>query len=439
VAVLLASSTAWGKPRVVILDFVGPQAAKATRAVEDAISKEVDLVPASDYVQAQKRLRIKKVTGENVARIAGEIQVDAVVSGKVAKKGKGLTLQLTVREGKSGETVDTLRVGLTSARLDAQAEEEIRAELLPSLAKIAPLSAPAAEDPVAKEDPSGKGPGEAEGAASSASEATAQGTYSAEELEERLYRDARGGISAGVLAFYRGLTFDHDLSAAEKPPNYSVPFIGAMLVDGEVYPLALSGMTGAASGIGVSFSLSRTLVMESSVENTDRTYSTTMSQWDVGLRYRWNFGSQPTQPTLNLGVSYGQQAFEIDTDGDVIDLPNVTTSYVDVGAGMRFPLGQPHLALSASGHYLQVLSSGDLSAADSYGGESVLGFLVDAGIEYRILRQYSLRVGGRFQRIAHTFDGSGAETTGRDADADQDVTGAVETYASGYATVGYLF
>lgn len=435
---LLVSGSAWAKKRVVILDFVGPQAAKATRAVEDAVSSQYDLVPASDYVQAQKRLKIKKVTDENVARIASEIQVDAVVAGKVAKRGKGWTLQVTVREGKSGETVDTLRIGLAGARFDARAEKEIGAELLPSLDKVVPLVVAVGKDPMAQEEEIGIGAEETAATSTPERESDARdsGTV-ATSTQERLYRDSRGGISAGVLGFHRELTFDHNLPMNLAPPNYSVPLVAAMVVDGEVYPLAFGGRAGVVSQIGVSFSLSHTLTMNS--EKAGKKYPTTQSHWDVGLRYRWNIGDRPTQPTLYLGVGYGQEAFVIDTSGDNIDLPDVTTSYLDLGASARIPLARPHLALSVGGHYLRILSSGDISASDHYGGGSVLGLVVDLGLEYRLLGHYSLRIGGQFQRVAYAFDGSGAETTGRDTDAEQDVNGAVEQYLSGIATVGYLF
>src|SRR6266511_699690 len=78
---LLVASSAWAKKRVVVLDFTGPQSGKAEAAVVSAVKKKHTIVSSSQYAKAKKRLKAKKQTNKNVAKIAAEIQVDAVVSG----------------------------------------------------------------------------------------------------------------------------------------------------------------------------------------------------------------------------------------------------------------------------------------------------------------------------------------------------------------------
>src|SRR5262245_155786 len=83
--VLLAGQTAFAKKRVVVLNFTGPQGAKASAAVAGVIKKRHTVVSSAQYTKAEKRLKAKKQTDKNVAKVAAEIQVDAVVTGVVKK------------------------------------------------------------------------------------------------------------------------------------------------------------------------------------------------------------------------------------------------------------------------------------------------------------------------------------------------------------------
>ncbi len=143
--VFLAATLLWATPahaakkRVVVLGFSGPQAAGAEATVGTIVSTKNTLVSAAQYSKSQKRLRLKSPTNANVAKIAADIQVDAIIAGVVQRKGARWQLMLVVREGASGAAVGTLNVPLRSPRIDTRAKQDIASVLLPAIAKTSPI------------------------------------------------------------------------------------------------------------------------------------------------------------------------------------------------------------------------------------------------------------------------------------------------------------
>ena len=64
---------------------------------------------------------------------------------------------------------------------------------------------------------------------------------------------------------------------------------------------------------------------------------------------------------------------------------------------------------------------------------------VDVGIEYKILRRLSLKIGGRYRHMSFKFNGMGELTDREPTDNIQDVTGALDRYLGGYLLTTYLF
>jgi len=66
---------------------------------------------------------------------------------------------------------------------------------------------------------------------------------------------------------------------------------------------------------------------------------------------------------------------------------------------------------------------------------------VIVGADYMIMKNVFVRAGIRYETIGFKFKGTDpmAQTHTRDADPDQDVQGARDTYLGGAATVGYVY
>jgi hypothetical protein len=496
----LASSAAWAKKRVVVLDFSGPQAGKAESAVIAAVKKKHTVVSAGQYTKAQKKLKAKKQTNKNVAKVAAEIQVDAVVTGVMKKKGGKWTLTVTVREGASGKVKGTAKIILRAPRMDARAKEDIDDKVLPIIGKVRSIAGGEADaggddsgggdDEVASNDEGGgddegssdeeekpkkgKGGGDESaesGGGDSGEEEAAPGVDDEKTVASNDEAnaggdsavtkstggdgdgDAAGGIAGtkyarhgafqlevGMSAIGRSLTFTTkaSLAATEQPNGYDGAIVPGGMVMGELYPLAFGNPRGALAGIGLTFVFDRVFLLKSKY-GTDE-YDTTQQRFGVGLRYRLPIGKSATGPTLHVGIGYNKLSFVIDDSAAVmpIGLPDVDYTYIDPGLGVRLPLGTPKFALLADAKYMVVLDSGDMQAQANYGTGTVSGLDVDAGLEFRVMPRLPLHLGFHYIRVAYDFDGSGTQTN-RDAEAGQDVGGALDVYLGGYVSAGYIF
>ena len=494
--VLLAASSAFAKKRVVVLNFTGPQGGKAAAAVASAVKKRHTVVSSAQYTKAEKRLKAKKQTDKNVAKVAAEIQVDAVISGVIKKKAGKFTLTVSVREGASGKVKGSAKIALRGAKIDQRAKDDIDAEVVPLVDDVQSIAGgggggddfasndsapiedkkppkkgkkPPEEDTTGADSGMGSGTGSSDDtgeqeaapgvddnkdkqvASSDGSEASADSSVSKSTDEEGAPTEIMGGkyarnggfsIDAGVSMFARTLTFTTraSLPANQQPNGYDGSIVPGGMIDGEVYPLVLMGSKpdSMLAGLGVTFLFDRVFVLKSKYGTEE--YNTTQQRYGVGLRYRLNIGHKPTLPSVFVGIGYNSLSFVIDSGAAVIGLPDVNYSYVDPNIGFRLPLGSPNLALLAEARYLLVLGSGEFSDQNNYGSGSTVGVDFEGGLEYRLMPRLPIHVGVHYVRIAYDFDGTGNLANNLDMDpSTPDVGGALDEYLGGYATVGYIF
>ncbi len=463
VLICAAGGAAWGKKRVVVLGFDGAKAASAEAAVADIVERKYTLVSASAYARAAKRLKARKSSDKNVAKVANDIGADAIIAGAVKRKGNRWTLSVTVREGKSGRTLDTLVFRLSSPKVGKQDKKDIAADLLPLVARAKAIAA--AEEPkkkkgkkrpVEEEETDEEMAAEDEESDEPVMEETPVEEVASSEPAPETTIDARAGddsaaagprvpgsaadLSVGMSFISRSLGFNHaGLGMGQEPPTYGGDPVPGVFVSAMVYPFAFVQRRGVARNLGVSFVFDRVFTMTSNGrdlnDGMDKSFSTIQQRWGLGLRYRAMFGNA----SLSAGLGYNRLAFVIERGGADLDMPNVEYEYVDVGATGRLPFGS-RFALFAGGAYLVMLAAGEIQETAFYGGGSVQGVEAEIGIDIRIRPRLLGKIGGRYQRIAYDFDGSGMQTTMRDGDgSDQDVGGALDEYLGGYVTVGYLF
>jgi hypothetical protein len=485
VGVLMIASSAWAKKRVVVLSFSGPQGGKAEAAVAGAIKKRHTIVSQAQYTKAQKKLKAKKQTDKNVAKIAAEIQVDAVVSGSVKKKAGKLTVSVVVREGVSGQVKGSASFVLRGNKVDQKAKNEIDEQVLPLVDDVRGISeggsamssgddsgSVSADEPKKKgkkgnpeeetTPPTGSGsddtgeqeavPGvddtkkvaSTDGSESSPDSSVSKSSDGGEvssspQGDDHYARNGAFDVSLGVSALQRTLSFTVADGLANGPAGYDGALVPGALLEGEVYPMGFGKKTGVLANIGLTFMFDRVFVLKSKTMDTE--YDTTQQRYGLGLRYRWLLGSSTTSPTVHFGIGYNNLAFTIDSGGKDIGLPNVEYSFVDPGAGIRMPLGTPSFALLADARYMIVLGAGDIASADNYGGGTVAGLDIDAGLEWRLMPRLPIRVGFKYVRIAYTFEDNGGKRVNNQDNnpATQDVGGALDTYLGGYATAGYIF
>jgi hypothetical protein len=437
---LLVSTSAWAKRRIAVTQFIGKGDA-VQKVVQELVARDATVISDAAVKRTQRRLHIAELTDSNVARIAAELQADAIVQGSVQRTGVEWGLTITIIDGKTGGVSDTVSVALRSNKLDPASRRELADKLTPALAKVgglgedsapvevAPATAPAADT----EAPPLAAPVKPAPTADETEAVTASD-------EGRYARSPAIDLDVGMSGVVRNLSFNYVAGLNPPPSGYKGTFVPSLLVTGALYPFAFGDRDGPLAGLGVDFVVEKVLAIKSRLESTTIEYTTSQLRWGAGLRYRLNFGAGATAPSLLLGAGYQRLLFTIDHGTDKIGLPDVTYAYLTLGGGGRVPLGTPNVALYADVRYLHVLSSGAIADADQYGGGTVRGLAAEAGLEVVLARRIILRAGARYQRIAFTFDGTGAMANNLDGDpSSQDVGGALDEYWSGFATGGYLF
>jgi hypothetical protein len=476
-AALAAGTEALADRRVVIDRFTGPQAARNQAQVRQVVARRHQVVPTTDWRRAQRRLKATSATNRNVARVAADRKVDAVLTGSVRRVRGRWQAQIVVRAGKTGRVVETVRVPLRSPRIDARAQQAIADALLPVVARvpaIAPAREPAArgggrpEPPPEREarpapppkperrppppvveappepDPweeperpvalAGSGGGEVDARIARGGD----DRPARDDVAPRGPRDPRDAgvdVHLGPGASMRRLSFTVRPGLANRPPGYRGAPVPTAVVRGDVYPLA--GRGGALAGLGLGVDVDHVLYIRSRLETGGPKIPTSQSRWGLGARWRFLLGGA-TGPTVTLGAGLGRLTFAIDAGDLAIELPDAGYTFVDLGAAGRIPLGAGRWSLLAEARWLAVLSSGEMQAMENYGGGSVAGLEGGAGLEWRPSPRLGIRAGLRYTRIAHAFDGTGARTN-RDADPDQDVGGALDQFFGASGTIGYQF
>jgi hypothetical protein len=490
VAMAAAPALAEQKRRVVVLGFTGPakEAKQAEKTVTRALREAHEIVSTKQFVAARRALKANKPTDKNYARVAADIGADAIVSGELRRRGARRTLELTVREGKTGKVIDTARIPVRGKTLTVEA---VRTDLYDLVAWAEPIedwdkSMPPKPDrkgkllakQPAKPDRKARQPepvtemsahaerraGEA-GAESKETEAEMSahaerraGEASAESKETGIAStgdaavDAlaasgspapagRGIVHAGMSFVGRDLTFQHQASLMpdQQPTSYDGGVVGGVYLQGEVHPTRFMKQAPARKHldrVAVAFELDNAIGLRSQYDDgmQMRDFTTSQLRWGLGVRYALDLG----KPTVRFGAGYNRLSHKIDTGTVDIGLPDVSYKYLDVGAGASYALS-PRLAAHGAARYLAVIGAGEIVTANAYGSASVKGIDVDAGVEYTVTPRIAVRGGVRYLRMAFDFDGSGAMATDRDGDPDQDVGGAADKYVGGYVQAGYNF
>jgi hypothetical protein len=444
------SQAASAQVAVALTKLKGPSK-KVQKQVDSLLSKDFLVVTPSEYEQVAKKIGAVKLNPTNIAKVANQLEVGAVVSGTVKRvRRKRFRVTIILRYGPTGELISkSTFAGLRKPSLLPKNKKQLRKKLRKGLAEVEERLA---NEPPPEEAVEGTDAGEDDSSAFDSGddkerpdeeEEDSAPTESVLSPLQRADKEARGRaieVTLGMSLSSRSLSFNYD---AEKPQGYSGFPFGGVLLSAELYPMAFNkNKTGALTNIGVSVTLDKLLFVKSALEGMEDTeLGTTHLGFGFGLVYRWNIGTGPTKPTLKFGVGFNKLNFTINEDdapvGVVVDIPDVSYTYVDPGVGIRFPFSKK-LAVNASAKFLAVFSAGNMQDMDQYGASTITGGSFDLGLDFKLTSDIFLRGGGRVTTLGYSFDGDGL-LTDTNADGTQDVGGARDTYFSGYAGAGYLF
>ena len=266
----------------------------------------------------------------------------------------------------------------------------------------------------------------------------------------------RSGIrlDVGASIVQRSFKFN-SANIPNKPRNVALPPGLGARVDGEFYPLAMSGSRGAAAGLGLGFEYGRVLSgihLNATDPNNGMTFTVPVKQshYEFGVRYRLAFGKTETSPTLTLGVGYGKQLFSTDLTkvamDDVArnavrrDTPETEYTLIDPGLMFRLPVTRM-VAFALGGHGMVITNAGPIQKATSYGRARVYGATGVAALDIVFGQHLGLRFSGEFTQVGFSFLG-GATTLANTLDNDparQDVGGLADRSLGGSATLSVMY
>jgi hypothetical protein len=205
--------------------------------------------------------------------------------------------------------------------------------------------------------------------------------------------------------------------------SYSLFAAPMVRVDGELYPLARSGLP-VLEGLGVTADYAAAFALSSS-DASGASVDTSWSRLDVGVRERVALGRAVL---LGLRGGYGQILYSFGASPDATtEVPSVEYHFVRAGADVRFLVDA--LSLYAGGSYLGVLSTGPVGTY--FPRETVGGVEARAGVAYGLGAGFQLSLEASYTRFFYTLN---------PVPGDAYVAGgAVDQMASASLGLGYLF
>jgi hypothetical protein len=125
---------AGGRKRVVVLDFEGPKSEELREEIVKLIKHQHTVVPTKRWSEVADGMDAGKVTEKNVKKVAKNLKIDGVITGKIEKRRDEYIIQIKLRAGTSGEMVgQRVDTKSGSGHLDSKAERDLKEELLPAI------------------------------------------------------------------------------------------------------------------------------------------------------------------------------------------------------------------------------------------------------------------------------------------------------------------
>ena len=245
-------------------------------------------------------------------------------------------------------------------------------------------------------------------------------------------------ISVGIMLLNREFDFNDPIHPL-TPSNYRSGLVPALLAEGAIYPLSYFHR-GPLANLGIVARYFRVIYLRSQMPGQVEPLDTTLHDFEIGLRYRWNILGKATSPTLKAGLEFGRLGFNIHDDpSKPVPLPDVAYLYLKlalVGVSVPFYAGSS-FSIGASGNfdYLLIFSSGDIERTEkgSYGRSSTGGIDINVGL-WASYKGFFARLNGFYRRIFFDFDNACYPISGCYA-----AGGALDVYKGGYLSMGYAY
>ena len=455
IALVVASGTAFAKPKVAIVPLEGDSDGNAQDAITDALGDDVDVAGPKSVGRAIDKLGLDtEMSDKDLKKLSSELEVDDIVRGTLTSKdGKQIIHFKLFVKGKKvrGFTVEfgSLKSQKFKDALHDKLMEKFEADKEVASDDDSAKKSDDDEDRPKKkdrDDDSDDKPKKKKrvGKAGDDDDDT--------EVEEVTTVKPSSGHSAshdairvdfGVSLLSRSLTFN-SRSFEQAPKGYKNSPVPGGRLDAELFPFAISKPTSAAAGLGIAGTYDQTFGLNlQSTAQPGTKFPATEKHYDIGVRYRIAFGSKVSSPSLTLAAGYGHWMFKVNRSalmqGNVIDLPDVDYAGYTPGLMFRIPIGGT-VALLFGGSALLVTTTGAIQTPAQYGQAKVTAGSGMFGLDIVFSNRYALRLAAEAAQMGFAFTGGAEMTNNRDGDpATKDVGGAADRYIGGAFTFGVLY
>jgi hypothetical protein len=372
------------KKTVTVLEIQGAPP-KLQAGLEKALKSKYTVLPAAKWNSAAKRLNVTGQAADEVALVAGDLKVDAVVTGKVKQDKDSGTYKLNIaaRHGATGKPLGKLSYEMKSQKVDsatiASAEADIEKAVDEAIAGPPPEPPPV----VAQAEPlSPSMRGEEENPLEKMKKMEEKAKHDRDHVDRQIfypYFDVGAAFILNGRSFsytegadpvkcydfnqktvdptdFTGTKFIYTYLPANKTcPAYRASVTGGVRADLTGYPLAGIPIR-PLRGLGIGITFDWMFWPPSMTSSTPpRPLDTREFRLEAGLRYHWNILNRRDRPSLLVNAQYGVHFFAIAKEqtmfaGDpnmpgvkatpgVDDhgLPDILYQYVTVGLGGRVP------------------------------------------------------------------------------------------------------
>ena len=140
------------RPQVVVLDIEG--ASKRVQArIEELTARRFDVIAADAYWDAARKLKAKKLSRRNIARVATDLGAVAVVHGKATGSKRRQVVTIYVRDAESGKLLERYRLTVKNGVVAKKGKRQLERKLLARVKGSPPAAEEAGDEETAAAPP----------------------------------------------------------------------------------------------------------------------------------------------------------------------------------------------------------------------------------------------------------------------------------------------
>lgn len=432
VLVLWADETwAGDESATIAIKIEGPQARTFRGMIVDLIPEGVEVAEVGTFRQAlaqrglpggkmgfaivNQRMRPKLL--EIVHKAIEQQELTGAIIGRV-KPGRAGPELLLIYMDAGGDLIVDDAAPLKGGK-DSQASA-IEEALAPAIEELEPEEEePEEEEPEEEEDTSDEEEDEEE-------DDDEPFDFDAHQVGSELF-----SLEAGFELGGRSFSYSDPVTLNLRP--YDVFGVPGIIVGGEIYPGATTGITGLQD-VGVSLSYMHALGLSSQTADGRYLFGTSWNRFHLGLRYRLRFGERDDDPVvLNLDGRFGflNFSFEAEDENSAAiedEIGTVGYNFLRLGLDARLPIGSVFAFVPKFG-YVGPLSGGEVY--DRFTEASLGAIDMGVGVAFMVAAGLEIRAGFDYLRFFSSF-----EPVVGDAYV---AGGAVDEYMSLKLALGYVY